>query len=61
MLMVCVLLFAGSLENLLAKSPVKYDPEVYPGWKQSVQAYSFNHFTFDEAIDKVESLGLKNM
>ena len=27
-------------------------------WKLGVQAYSFNRFTFFEAIDKVQSLGL---
>ncbi|MCA9425523.1 MAG: sugar phosphate isomerase/epimerase [Candidatus Omnitrophica bacterium] len=29
------------------------------GWKLGCQAYSFNRFTFFEAIDKVNSLGLK--
>ena len=29
------------------------------GWRIGCQAYSFNHFTFFEAVDKVASLGLK--
>jgi sugar phosphate isomerase/epimerase len=29
------------------------------GWKLGCQAYSFNRFTFYEAIDKVHSLGLR--
>lgn len=28
------------------------------GWRLGCQAYSFNRFTFDEAVDKVASLGL---
>ncbi len=29
------------------------------GWRLGCQAYSFNHFTFFEAVDKTASLGLK--
>ena len=29
------------------------------GWRLGVQAYSFNHFTFYEAIDKTAALGLR--
>ncbi|HPO12798.1 MAG TPA: sugar phosphate isomerase/epimerase [Candidatus Hydrogenedentes bacterium] len=29
------------------------------GWRIGCQAYTFNHFTFFEAVDKVASLGLK--
>jgi sugar phosphate isomerase/epimerase len=29
------------------------------GWRLACQAYSFNHFTFFEAVDKTASLGLK--
>jgi len=37
----------------------KCGTEVYPGWKQAVQAWSFNRFTFYEAIDKASSIGIK--
>jgi len=33
--------------------------DAYPGWRLAVQAYTFNHYTFYEAIDKVASLGLE--
>ena len=32
-----------------------------PAWRLGVQAYSFNRFTFFEAIDKVQSLGLHHI
>ncbi|HCF94267.1 MAG TPA: hypothetical protein DEW46_04340, partial [Verrucomicrobia bacterium] len=28
-------------------------------WKLTMQAYTFNHFTFFEAVDKTASLGLR--
>ena len=28
------------------------------GWQLGCQAYSFNRFTFEEAVDKIASLGL---
>jgi len=31
------------------------------GWKLGVQTYSFNRFTFFEAVDKAASIGLKNV
>jgi len=34
-------------------------PEEKLGWKLGAQAYSFNHFTFAEAIDKTDSCKLK--
>lgn len=33
--------------------------DVYDGWQLGIQAWSFNRFTFYEAIDKTASLGLK--
>ncbi len=33
--------------------------DAYDGWRLSVQAYTFNRFTFYEAIDKTASLGLE--
>ena len=35
------------------------NPEVKLGWKLGAQAYTFNRFTFFEAIDKTDSCGLK--
>lgn len=37
-----------------------YNPktDVYKGWRLGTQAYSFNRFTFFEAVDKTASLGL---
>ncbi len=32
--------------------------DAYPGWRLAVQAYSFNRYTFFEAVDKAASLGL---
>ncbi len=34
-------------------------PEEKLGWKLGAQAYSFNHFTFAEAVAKTDSCGLK--
>lgn len=31
--------------------------DAYDGWRLSVQAWTFNHFTFSEAVEKVASLG----
>ncbi|HOB75434.1 MAG TPA: sugar phosphate isomerase/epimerase family protein [Phycisphaerae bacterium] len=50
--------------NLSAADPVeKKDAaakaEKGPQWKLAVQAYSFNRFTFFEAVDKAKELGLK--
>ena len=34
-------------------------PETELGWKLGAQAYTFNRFTFFEAVDKIDSCGLK--
>lgn len=34
-------------------------PEEQLGWKLGAQAYTFNRFTFAEALDKIESCGLR--
>ena len=44
----------GVVNNLLAQNP-----EAKLGWKLGAQAYTFNRFTFFEAIDKIDSCGLK--
>ena len=33
--------------------------DAYDGWRLGVQAWTFNRFTFYEAIDKTASLGLE--
>ena len=40
--------------------PLTYHPttDAYNGWRLAIQAYTFNRFTFFEAIDKTASLGL---
>ena len=40
--------------------PLTYHPatDVYDGWRLGVQAWTFNRFTFFEAVEKVASLGL---
>jgi len=40
--------------------PTTYHPatDPYDGWRLGTQAYTFNRFTFYEAIDKTASLGL---
>ncbi len=45
--------------RLLAAPPAKGAPNAEKlGWRLGCQAYSFNRFTFYEAIDKIASLGL---
>lgn len=41
-------------------SAVPYNPQtdVYKGWRLGCQAYSFNRFTFYEAVEKTASVGL---
>jgi len=56
-----VVSFSG-FNSILAKEelPLTYHPatDVYEGWRLGSQAYTFNRFTFFEAIDKIASLGL---
>lgn len=56
---VCLLFVAGCQIEQVVGSSEKDGYEIYPGWKQSVQAYSFNKFTFYESIDKAATIGLK--
>lgn len=39
--------------------PISELPETKLGWKLGAQAYTFKLFTFSEAIDKIDSCGLK--
>jgi sugar phosphate isomerase/epimerase len=48
------------LAQARADEPAKGAPNATKlGWRLGCQAYSFNRFTFYEAVDKVHSLGLK--
>ena len=50
---------AISNSPLLAAEPAKGSPNAEKlGWRLGCQAYSFNKFTFHEAIDKTASIGL---
>ena len=54
---VCMTGLTGS--RLLAADPAKGAPNAEKlGWRLGCQAYSFNRFTFFDAIDKTASLGL---
>jgi sugar phosphate isomerase/epimerase len=58
---------AGLGVGLLGRAPVVFAEETAAGaphaekigWRLGCQAYSFNRFTFFEAVDKTASLGLK--
>lgn len=47
-----------SCGNTTADVPYNPETDVYKGWRLGTQAYSFNRFTFVEAVEKTESLGL---
>ncbi len=47
-----------ALPNLAAAAKAP-KPAKGPQWRLAVQAYTFNRFTFFEAIDKAKSIGLK--
>ena len=56
------LLFAGmimtSAANLWAFERSHPATDAYDGWRLAVQTWSFNRFSFDEALDKASELGL---
>ena len=53
-LLVVILCLFGAVYTASAQNP-----ETKLGWKLGAQAYTFNRFTFFEAIDKIDSCGLK--
>lgn len=53
-LLVVILIIFGAAYSASAQNP-----ETKLGWKLGAQAYTFNRFTFFEAIDKIDSCGLK--
>ena len=62
---ICVMLAAGCIVScgFAAETnslPINYHPDTdaYNGWHLAIQAWSFNRYTFFEAIDKTASLGL---
>ena len=54
MLLLAVLCPAAQARPLNGHTPT----DSYPGWRLGVQAYSFNRFSFYEAVEKNTSLGL---
>lgn len=54
LLLVAVICLFGTIFTAAAQNP-----EVKLGWQLGAQAYTFNRFTFFEAIDKIDSCGLK--
>ena len=55
-----LVIFAAPAEETTKVEPPKYDTTGADklGWKLAVQAWSFNSFTFYEAIDKTAAIGL---
>lgn len=53
-----IIVFAGIL-IMSSGSYAQQTPEAKLQWKLGAQAYTFNRFTFFEAIDKIKSSGLK--
>ena len=51
-LLVVILCLFGAVYTASAQNP-----ETKLGWKLGAQAYTFNRFTFFEAIDKIDSCG----
>ncbi|MBE0537504.1 MAG: DUF1080 domain-containing protein [Phycisphaerae bacterium] len=61
--LVAAVVTAGCLTPSFAQQQRRmggYHPptDAYDGWRLGMQAYTFNHFTFYEAVDKTASLGL---
>lgn len=58
--LVSLCLSAGAASAMAADKPGDNDAAAESfGWKLGVQTYSFNRFTFFEAVDKAASIGLK--
>src|SRR5690606_34505859 len=52
-------LILGCATSSRNKTPNRY-PEESLGWQLGAQAYTFNRLTFTEALDKIESCGLRD-
>lgn len=57
-LAIIIITSCNSIHKNKASSFKQY-PETKLGWKLGAQAYTFNLFTFFQAIDKIDSCGLK--
>ena len=57
-LLVIAMIISCSSTYKSISSSAQY-PETKLGWKLGAQAYTFNLFTFSEAIDKIDSCGLR--
>lgn len=58
-LFVGVLIFFSACKSRSYENTVSSHPETKLGWKLGAQAFTFNRFTFFEAIDKIDSCNLK--
>lgn len=58
-LFAAALIVAATGPRAEAEKPQCPCPEAACGWKLGTQAYSFNRYTFFEAIDKTASLGMR--
>jgi sugar phosphate isomerase/epimerase len=60
-LAICLLIAIGACNSSkrAGKASLGYYPEVKLGWKLGAQAYTFNRFTFSEAIAKIDSCNLR--
>jgi len=54
-----VLIFQISAKPLPAENASHPATDAYEGWRLAIQAWTFNRFTFTEAVDKAASLGLR--
>ena len=55
---ILLLVSCTGLQMQIESQKVHPSTDVYDGWRLGVQAWTFNRFTFYEAVDKTASLGL---
>src|SRR5512135_3620445 len=55
LMLVSVSVYSGLVEEATKSHPAT---DAYDGWHLAVQAWTFNKFTFEEAVEKTASLGL---
>jgi len=54
----CLVLFVFAIANSAQNAEAQKTPETL-GWKLGTQVYSFRMFTFEEALNKADSIGIK--
>ena len=54
----CLMLFVFAIANSSENAEAQKTPETL-GWKLGTQVYSFRMFTFEEALNKADSIGIK--